>query len=57
MTDKPILLRGRTLSFVAEPKAADDCDAYQYCEDGAILVQDGSGGEEALPHQSQVRHN
>lgn len=40
MTEK-LLLRGRILSFTAEPKGPDDHDAYLYLEDGAILVADG----------------
>lgn len=41
MTERTTLLRGRTLDFVAEPQGPDDCDAFQYCEDGAILIEDG----------------
>mgnify|MGYP000482005118 CR=1 FL=1 len=35
------LLRGRVLNFVSEPQGADDTDAYEYHENGAVLVSDG----------------
>ena len=35
------LLRGRLLSFHAEPQGPDDTGALTYLEDGAILVADG----------------
>ncbi|MEQ9245719.1 MAG: guanine deaminase, partial [Nitratireductor sp.] len=35
------LIRGRLLSFKAEPRSIDDHDAYLFEEDGAILVEDG----------------
>lgn len=41
MTSKKLLLRGRTLSFTAEPTGPDDSDAYSYIEDGALLISDG----------------
>lgn len=40
MTEKTIL-RGRLLSFLAEPHSADDKDAFSYIEDGALVVADG----------------
>jgi guanine deaminase len=39
MTQK--LLRGRVLNFKDAPKARDDHDAYQFFEDGALLVSNG----------------
>lgn len=41
MTTQIKLLRGRVLSFTAEPQGPDDTDAYSYLEDGAILIADG----------------
>ena len=41
MTSPQSLLRGRTLNFTAEPNGPDDTQAYEYCQDGAILIQDG----------------
>jgi len=35
------ILRGRVLSFVAEPQARDDHGAYRYIEDGAVEIEDG----------------
>ncbi|MDJ1462834.1 guanine deaminase [Nitratireductor sp. GZWM139] len=35
------LIRGRLLSFKAEPRSIDDHDAYLFEEDGAVLVEDG----------------
>jgi len=35
------LLRGRILTFHAEPSGPDDTDAYTYIEDGAVLMRDG----------------
>ncbi|WP_372572058.1 guanine deaminase [Ruegeria jejuensis] len=35
------LLRGRVLTFHAEPQNGEDSDAYSYIEDGAVLVRDG----------------
>ena len=35
------LIRGRVLTFLAEPKAIDDTAAWAYVEDGAVLVRDG----------------
>lgn len=50
MTDT--LLRGRLLSFSAQPQAPDDTGAYRYEEDGALLLRDGvilaSGTHDAL---------
>lgn len=46
------VLRGRVLSFTAEPADADDLSALNYTEDGGILIQDGiilaSGDFDAL---------
>ncbi len=39
MTQK--LLRGRVLSFNERPQSIDDHGAYQYFEDGALLLADG----------------
>lgn len=41
MTSQDTLLRGRTLSFSAEPDGPDDTDAFSYIKDGAILIRDG----------------
>ncbi|MEY8099267.1 guanine deaminase [Falsihalocynthiibacter sp. S25ZX9] len=41
MTTKHLLLRGRILTFTAEPSAPEDTDAYTYIEDGALLIADG----------------
>jgi len=35
------ILRGRTLTFHAEPNGPDDTAAYTYLEDGALLIRDG----------------
>lgn len=35
------LLRGRVLSFVAEPQGAEDTDSFVYHEDGAVLMEAG----------------
>lgn len=35
------ILRGRILSFVAEPQGPDDKDAFVYIEDGALLIEEG----------------
>lgn len=35
------LIRGRILSFHAEPQGPDDVDSYSYHADGALLVADG----------------
>ena len=35
------ILRGRVLSFLEEPQAADDHDSYRYFEDGAVEIEDG----------------
>jgi len=35
------LLRGRILTFHAEPAGPDDTGAYSYIEDGAVLMRDG----------------
>ncbi|WDR05042.1 guanine deaminase [Devosia rhodophyticola] len=35
------ILRGRVLSFMREPQGADDHEAYQYFEDGAVTISDG----------------
>ncbi|WP_077964371.1 guanine deaminase [Ensifer adhaerens] len=39
MTD--LLIRGRVLTFVEEPKGIDDTASYRYFEDGAVLVRNG----------------
>ena len=38
------LLRGRVLSFNREPAAIDDSGSFEFYEDGAILVSDGTIG-------------
>jgi guanine deaminase len=35
------ILRGRVLSFLAEPKGPDDTESYRYIEDGAVIVAEG----------------
>ncbi|CUH84284.1 guanine deaminase [Thalassovita mediterranea] len=35
------LLRGRILTFTAEPQDEADTSAYRYIEDGALLIEDG----------------
>jgi guanine deaminase len=35
------ILRGRVLTFVDEPQAADDHASYRYYEDGAVFIADG----------------
>lgn len=39
MTSK--ILRGRVLTFVAEPEGPDDHASYRYIEDGAVVVDQG----------------
>ena len=41
MTQNQLLLRGRILTFNAEPQGPHDSDAYTYIEDGALLIADG----------------
>ncbi|WP_272010625.1 guanine deaminase [Roseovarius sp. ZX-A-9] len=41
MTTQHLLLRGRILTFTAEPSGPDDTHAYHYVEDGALLIADG----------------
>ncbi|WP_027232845.1 guanine deaminase [Phyllobacterium sp. UNC302MFCol5.2] len=36
-----LILRGRVLTFVEEPTSIDDQSAYNYFEDGAVLIEDG----------------
>lgn len=38
---KTTILRGRVLSFVAEPQGRDDHASYRYIEDGAVVIGDG----------------
>ena len=56
MTSHQTLLRGRTLTFSAEPLGPDDTAAYRYCEDGAVLMADGlivaSGDYDAVRAQA-----
>jgi len=35
------LIRGRVLTFLAEPQGIDDIASYRYIEDGAVFVRDG----------------
>lgn len=37
----PTLIRARLLTFLAEPKGADDHSAYRYEEDGGLLIDGG----------------
>src|SRR5690606_9504190 len=37
----PTLIRARLLTFLAEPKGADDHSAYRYEEDGGLLINGG----------------
>ncbi|MCT4373075.1 guanine deaminase [Yangia mangrovi] len=41
MKTDQVLLRGRILSFNAEPQGPEDHAAYRYIEDGAILISSG----------------
>ncbi|NDV98765.1 guanine deaminase [Salipiger sp. PrR002] len=41
MKTDQVLLRGRILSFTAEPQGPEDHAAYRYIEDGAILIAGG----------------
>jgi guanine deaminase len=36
-----LLIRGRVLTFVAEPQGIDDTASYRYFEDGAVFVRNG----------------
>jgi guanine deaminase len=36
-----ILIRGRVLTFLAEPQGIDDIASYRYIEDGTVFVRDG----------------
>jgi guanine deaminase len=36
-----LLIRGRVLTFVAEPQGIDDAASYRYTEDGAVFVRNG----------------
>lgn len=38
---KITILRGRVLSFLAEPQGRDDHASYRYIEDGAVVIGDG----------------
>ncbi len=38
---KVTILRGRVLSFVAEPQGREDHASYRYIEDGAVVIGDG----------------
>jgi guanine deaminase len=40
-----LLLRGRVLTFVEEPQSIDDQSAYNYFEDGAVLIEGGKIAE------------
>ncbi|WP_343504552.1 guanine deaminase [Alloyangia pacifica] len=56
MKTDQVLLRGRILSFNAEPQSPDDHAAYRYIEDGAILIAGGmiraSGAFDQLARQA-----
>ena len=36
-----IILKGRTLSFLRQPKNVNDSSSYEYNESGAILINNG----------------
>lgn len=36
-----LMIRGRVLTFVAEPQGIDDAASYRYFEDGAVFVRNG----------------
>ena len=36
-----LLIRGRVLTFIDEPKSIDDTASYRTVDDGAVLVRDG----------------
>ncbi|WP_048646884.1 guanine deaminase [Nitratireductor soli] len=54
------LIRGRLLTFHAEPTSLDDHAAYSYAEDGAVLIEDGliiaSGGFADLSQRAAPGH-
>lgn len=56
MTSKQTLLRGRVLSFTAEPQGPEDTSAYEFIENCALLVADGmilaKGSYDALAPQA-----
>ena len=41
MPSDRLLLRGRLLTFSAEPQSPDDTTAFDYIEDGALLIENG----------------
>ncbi|MFN3133532.1 guanine deaminase [Roseibium sp.] len=41
MQSDRLMLRGRLLTFNAEPFGAEDTSAYDYIEDGALLIENG----------------
>ena len=41
MPSDRLLLRGRLLTFSAEPQSPDDTSAFDYIEDGALLIVNG----------------
>ena len=41
MPNDPLILRGRILTFQAEPSGPQDSAAYTYIEDGALLISNG----------------
>ncbi|NKI59578.1 guanine deaminase [Labrenzia sp. PO1] len=41
MPSDRLLLRGRLLTFSAEPQSPDDTSAFDYIEDGALLIENG----------------
>ena len=62
------LLRGRVLSFTSEPQGPEDTDAFDYVEDGALIIVDGmieavgtfddlsarAGGAEVVDHRPHL---
>ena len=45
MQSDRLMLRGRILTFNAEPFGAEDTSAYDYIEDGALLIENGMENE------------
>lgn len=68
MQSDRLMLRGRLLTFNAEPFGAEDTSAYDYIEDGALLIENGmilargefsdligdAGGTEIVDHRPNL---
>ncbi|WP_422021465.1 guanine deaminase [Roseibium sp.] len=68
MQSDRLMLRGRLLTFNAEPFGAEDTSAYDYIEDGALLIENGmilargefsdligdAGGTEIVDHRPHL---